>query len=1110
MSWNKLAGGIAHLAVAAALVAPAYAQVTSSGLRGTVTDAAGNPVANANVTITFLPTGQVSTTATGPTGGFFRSGLPVGGEYQVVITAPGFESATLNDLSLRLGQTESVAAILRRSQDELRAEEIVVYGTAAQSVISVNNGVGSVFDTEFIGDFPSPGRDLTNVFLADPFVSTTVVNSGRDTGRVSFAGTDPRLNGFVVDGLAQQNDFGLDAGLFPTLRQPISIDALKAISVTTSEYSVLATGFQGGLVNTVTKSGTNEFKGGLYYYTADEGLRGDTAFGNTTVVNRAFEETEYGAFIGGPILRDRLFFFANYEKFQNSNPLNFDFGATSPQMFNIIRDITRATYNYDPGDKGSTTVEEEAERILAKLDWQVNDNHRLSASYQATEDNILTNTGTFNFPTQYYNLSSDQKVYRLEAFSDWSPTFSTVFRIARKDYIRGQDSIGENSATGVNFGDFRITVSPTDPYFAANNLNGQQLLGTANREFRLGPDEFRHGNAFEDERTQYYGEGTLDLDAHTIVFGAMLEDYKLANLFNPASRGVYSFNSLGNLAGRVASVRYSNAPSNNVLDGTTAWGYNKISLFAQDTWQATDKLELTLGARVEYYDQDDRPDARPAIPVSGVPLSFEQLYGFSPGESLDGKSTIQPRVGFNYDVNDRVQVSGGFGLFAGSDPQVWISNNFQKTFVSTTSNQTGFNGRDVPQALRTVVAAGPSATAVVNLAVLDPDYEIPSVWRTSLRGDFNFDLSQYGAFLGDDWRVSLSALYGRVNKSNLWTNETYTRSDLQRFVGVAPDGRPIYPQLSRVLDGVGTQPDVIMLTNGSEGENLSLALQLSKAWDHFGFDFAYTNTKAEDQVGYGSSTAISSFRGITDFDRLNPELRPSDNEIEHKFSLNFNAKAKFIADLESRIDVFAIVQSGAPYSIGFGTGSTDSFGRANGGAGFGGADVLYVPRLNSTGTGFADSRVTFASAAVETQLLNFLRNNDLLGYQGTYIPRNDLNAPWTRRWDLRVQQELPGGFGAFGGNNRIKLVADVENFLNLINDEWGARRIGPANGEFGAVNTDIVLAGTTTPITRTGANPCVTAAACQYRYTQVASGSPLRDDLTNSVWRARIGIRYEF
>jgi hypothetical protein len=734
-------------------------------------------------------------------------------------------------------------------------------------------------------------------------------------------------------------------------------------------------------------------------------------------------------------------------------------------------------------------------------------------SYQATEDNILTNTGTFNFPTQYYNLSSDQKVYRLEAFSDWSDNFSTIFRIARKEYIRGQDSLGESSAAGVGFGDFRITVSPTDPFFAANNLNGTALIGTASREFRFGPDEFRHANAFEDERTQYYGQGTLTLDNHTITAGGMFEDYELFNLFNPASRGVYSFTSLQNLQNRVASVRYSNLPSNNAVEGATAWGYKRYTAFLEDVWQLTPKLELNAGIRMEYYDQDDRPPARPDLNVAGQRVPFQQVYGYSPTESLDGKSIFQPRLGFNYEVNDRVNVSGGIGLFSGSDPQVWISNNFQQSFVSATQNQTGFNGRDVPQALRDLVAAGPSPTAVINLAVLDPDYEIPSVWRASLRGDFNFNLGEYAKFLGDDWRVSLSALYGKVNKSNIWTNDAYDpniRADIRPFVGIAPDGRPIYPTLSSNLAGLGTQADVIKLTNGSSGDNLSLAVQVGKEWDVFGFNFAYTNTKAEDQVGYGSSTAISSFRGITDFDRLNPITAPSDNEIEHKFSLNLNAKAKFIGDLETRMDVFGIAQSGAPYSIGFGTNSGVIFGRPNGGAGFGGSDVLYVPQLNTAGTGFADPRVTFASATVEAQMLAFLQNNNLLGYAGKVINRNELNAPWTRRFDMRFQQELPGGFGQFGGDNRIKLVADVENVLNLLNDEWGQRRIGPANGEFGAVNADIVLAGTTTPITRTGVNPCVTATSCQYRITQVSNASPIRQDLGNSVYRIRVGIRYEF
>ena len=327
--FKKLAYGASVAAlVALAPVAAVHAQSTTAQLRGSVVDASGQPVSGATVTILHVPTGSVSVATTSDNGSYFESGLRPGGPYTVTISAPGRDGERAEGLRLNTGQVNTFNAALGAAGT---SDVITVVGTTIQRQLGLNSGVGSVFNAEDLAGQPSIQRDVISSLLSDPFVTTTTFSGrGRSNGVISVAGQAPRFNGFVIDGLAQGNDFGLDQGLFPTLRQPISIDWIEEASVQASDYSVLSGGFTGGLVNVVTKSGSNEFDGGAYYYYRDDSMVGTSAF-DTTVNQDAFEEDEWGIYASGPIIEDRLFFFAGYEEVSNTRPLNFDFGTADPR-----------------------------------------------------------------------------------------------------------------------------------------------------------------------------------------------------------------------------------------------------------------------------------------------------------------------------------------------------------------------------------------------------------------------------------------------------------------------------------------------------------------------------------------------------------------------------------------------------------------------------------------------------------------------------------------------------------------------------------------------------------------------------------------------------------
>jgi len=1144
--FKKFALGASAAALAAlAPVAAVHAQQTTASLRGTISDASGNPVSGATVTIVDTRTNSASQAVTSAGGTFFESGLRPGGPYTVTVSAPGFDAQVTEGLFMRVGNPETFSTVLGAAATDV----IVVRGTAVQSTLGLNAGVGTVFDSADLASQPSINRDIISSLLADPLVISNEL-SGRDrnNGVISIAGQPPRFNGFVIDGLAQQNDFGLDQGIFPTLRQPVSIEWIEETSVQAADYSVLSGGFTGGLVNVVTKSGSNEIDGGAYFYYRDESLSGDSAFGEDVNISD-FTEEEYGAFVSGPIIQDKLFFFAGYEEFEATAPQNFNFRDVDPAIFEIIRQEVIDTYGYDPQSKTDTSVDELAERWRLRLDWNITDNHALAVSYTRSEDSLLTNVGTFDFPSTYYILSSEQDVYNAELNSDWTDNFSTTFRISRKEYVRGQDSLGEDSAAGVSFGAFILEdIEADDPYFAANGLDGAALIGDDERTFELGPDVFRHQNAFEDERTTFYGQADWVLGDHTITFGGQYDQYDLVNTFGQFSRGEFIFNSLEDLANQEPlTVNYINATTNDSNDTTAAWGYEQITLFAQDNWQATQKLNLNFGLRWDYYIQDDVPPTPLSVIDVADPTQltdFQSVYGVSGVDNLDGLDLVQPRFGFTYDASDRLTLSGGVGIYSGGSPQVWASNNFTPATISSffqVFGLSGVTGSEVPQELQDIIAAGvtpafnpdgsefENGNGLQNIDVFSPDFEVPNVLRASLRADYNLNLDRWG--LGDNYQLSASILYGKQRETIIWRNLAFDRPEIEALTFTSPDGlRPVYPDLQRIPTEFGRigVPDAFQVETQEGGDSIALAFQVAKQYDNgFGFNASYTYQDVEDLLEYTSSRAVSAYRGIIGPDRQNVEVGRSTQDIEHSFRVTLNYERDFFRDLTSQVQVFGRISSGVPFSYGYDVDSSSrgraTFGHMNGGSPRDGADVLYIPLEN-------DPAVVFASPEDETAFNDLIAARGLEGFRGQLVPRNIDDSPWNQRWDLRFQQELPGIPGAdrYFGDNRFKFVVDIENFLNLLNNDWGT--VYSRTGSFGRAdvvalgfaetdgNGDVLRDGDGDPIYVSAEDrgiTCQAAGSCALVYDSVFDAEGFDDEFVNpneddSVWRVRLGVRYEF
>jgi len=1107
--FNTWAYGAAAAALLAAAPTAVYAQQTSSSVRGSITDSTGEALSGASVTLIHTPTADVSTVATNDDGAFSVSNLRVGGPYRITVQQDGFEPRILEDVFLQPGSQNPLRIALRT---ESQSDVIVVRGQRLDS-LGLDNGVGSVFSARELASQPSLNRDFSDVLARDPLVSS------EGGGELSIGGLSSKLNSLTVDGIAVQEEFGINSnGIFPSQRPPIDIDAIEAVSVSVADFSVLNSGFQGAQVNVVTKSGSNEFDGVFGYYFTDDSMVGETAF-DSDVSAGDFSEEEISLNIGGPIIQDRLFFFVNYSQFERESPINFNFGDTDPEIFNVISGLSQSVFGYDPGDKSALNSSNETDRLLTKFDWAINDQHRATFTYLNLEETQVGSFGTFDFPSAARTEDLETNQYSGEIFSSWTENFSTVLRVGLKETNFSRTPIGQaGGASGSNFSAIQIRdIAADDPYFAANGLDGAALVGTSPISINLGPDRFDQANAINDELFTLYGQGDYVLGNHTITVGGQWEDYAVENVFVPGSSGVAVVEGLQNFAdGFVNEYFVDLPPSGDVNDAITNLEYQLFSLFVQDSWTVTPSLELTGGIRYERFFQDTLSPERLPVVINGVSTSFQDAYGISGRDNLDGVDIFLPRFGFNYSVNDDLTVRGGFGLYAGGNPQVLLANQFVPlTFRGSVDDIANFNGGQIPQAALDqiqVAAANADGDSVPAFGVLDPNFEIPSQWRFALAAEYNLDLTRFGA--GDDYSVTLQAVRSEANNAVFQQNLLWSglRSDIPQ-TGVAPDGRPIYANIDRL--GIAGAP--ILLTNIDEGFSTQLSAQIAKTYD-FGltFDLAYTWQDAEVVNNLGSSRAVSNFRGQSGPDRQNGVAIPSQFS-EHSFNVFVRYENEFVADLTSSFTLFGRINSGRPFSYGMRSFSHLFGNAADGAFAYGNNDPLYVPVINANGTGFDDPNATFANAGVEVDLLEFIQARGLEEYQGSFVAPGADNGPWTQRWDFSFEQELPGIPGAdrFVGDNNLKLTVDIQNVLNLLNNDWGQRLNGPSFGGETVARVNLVDTATGNTLRGSASEPiCGVDTSCVYDFqfleTDPAGADIISENFSASVWRARIGIRYEF
>jgi Carboxypeptidase regulatory-like domain/TonB dependent receptor len=1106
---------------AIAIVAPtaAYAQETTSSVRGSVTSN-GTPVAGASVTITHEPSGTSQTLTTNDDGSFNANALRVGGPFTVSVTGGGVTNYKVTDIYTIIGQPYALPIELGADSGDV----IVVTASKVQGAGSISQGPALVLTTDDIANVASTSRDIRDLARRDPFARLDDTPTG---GRaVSFAGQNPRFNRFSVDGVPITDSFGLNPDGLPSRRSPIPLDAIGQFQTKVAPYDAREGNFQGGAINIVLRSGGNEFQGTGFYSYSDDGLSGKktkpgpgVATGRITLPN--FKSTNYGLQLSGPIIKDKLFFMIAGERVRANRPIaegpvdnnaGTAISLITQAQVDQIAGIAKSRYNYDVGEVLNGNGDKD-DRIVAKLDANLSETQRASFTYTYTKDAI--NLGQNSFPTgnQSLGLSSNGYVSSnrlhtgvFQLNSEWSDEFSTEVRGFYKDYLRGQNPI-----LGRGFGQFSVCLAPTSDRTNPGSAGAAASISCPANFASLvfGPDISRHSNAL---KTNTWGGSLLARLKRNDHDLKVFFDYAKTDIFNiflQRTLGDYYFDSIADFqAGNAQRLRYQNAvPSLNPDDAAAIFGYSSYTFGVQDDIRLSDTLNIALGARYDVYGSSDNAALNP---------NFVNRFGFTNRASISGRGVFQPRIGFDYTPTKRLSLRGGFGIFAGGSPDVYLSNSFSTTGILTNNidvrqinngtytgglNQangaailTNVNGATInPEADAALLNASLGATATTN--ALDPNFKLPSQWRATLSANYKADLGP----LGDGWNIGADFFYSAVRNQVLFTDLRVVKNGL-----LTPDGRPRYSPVTSFGD---TNFD-ILLGNTKKGRSYVGVAHIDKEWD-FGLKagLSYTYQDIKDQAPATSSTANSNYSNGVFVDANRVAYGISNDQVKHNFKYNLTYEKELFGDNKTTFALFGETRIGHPFSYTFQDTAARStvFGTVLTGTRY----LLYVP------TGVNDPLVSFDSAANAAAFDAFVNSSGLSKFRGKVAPRNAFNSKWFTRLDLHIAQELPGFLTS---KSKITVFADVDNFTNLLNKKWGQIReyVFPYQAASVRVSclTTPVATGTAPGAGQTATNS--TQACAQYRYTPVSTVAgtfvPPSDTIyaSQSLYAIRVGVRFSF
>ena len=1040
------------------------AQITTSSMAGKVTldDANGEDVIGATVVAVHEPSGTRYTAVTNTSGRFSIQGMRTGGPYEVTVSYIGFQSKTLKGITLQLAETYNLSVWLSEDANELA--EVVVSGKASKFAAEKTGAATNINSTQ-IANLPTVNRSITDVTRLSPYGGNGM----------SFAGSDGRNANFTVDGANFNNNFGLSDKL-PGGGNPISIDAIEELQVVISPYDVRQTNFIGGGVNAITKSGTNTFKGSAYIYHQNENLRGD-AVKRQQILNarEKDQKTTYGFTLGGPIIKNKLFFFVNGEMIKIPTVVNrwrgSEDGVSDPDRYisrttnkdlEAVSKYMASKYGYDTGSWTAFPADESNYKLMARLDWNINDKHKVALRYNYTKNNI------WNSP----NATSMDGGTRMVS-SRMSPiSMSFANSMYSMENLVHSWSLDLNSRLTENLSNqFLATISKLDDVRGTNSSEFPfiDITRDGDNYMALGYELFTWNNAVHNTIWNIKDDVTYYMGTHKIMAGVTFEHQMADNQYMRNGSGYYRYNLTDDMyVGGVVdpAALFNSTPEIFCLtygyDGETKPAarvqFNRPGVYAQDEWNVTDKFKLTYGLRIDglFFNNSDllTNNAIKVLDYNGSHIDT----GKWPKNSI----TFSPRLGFTYDVfgDKSLKVRGGTGLFSGRLPLVFFTNmptngglvQYQaqlngKTMVwdgktnapakgyanysgaYTTDDKTGnryidmtqFAGgpmTDVSEMIARLQALGYPTTVspedgTVPSAIngVDPKFKMPQVWKTSLAFDYQIPVNF-------PFTVTVEGIYNKtINAASISDWSIPNVGGFSRFNGI--DSRPIYPA------GFRTGTKAFVLENTSRGYGWSANITLNaQPTEWISLMAAYTHTVSKEVTGMPGSAAESAFTYV-------PTIEGPNNIKLHN--------SQYVTPDRIVADATIHDKSGNHYSFVYEAwrgGYNYSYMMVNDMNSDGyNYDALYIP----TDAQVEKGEFRFVSADDAKRFMDYVHKDDYLkNHQGEYAEAYSLYSPWVHRVDFAYKHDFKVNVGKT--SHALQLTFDIKNVLNLFNSSWGVAK----------------------------------------------------------------------
>ena len=1030
----------------------AFAQVTTSALGGRVVDANGEPVIGAAVVATHTPSGTVYGVVTNEAGRYTINGMRAGGPYSVEFSCLGYQSVIITDLTLQLAETFALDAELK-DDSEMLSEAMVIAATASK------------FSAEKMGSATNiSGRDITSMPTVSRSITDVTRLSPYGGNGMSFAGQDGRTANFTVDGANFNNNFGLNDGL-PGGGSPISIDAIEEMQVVISPYDVRQTNFIGGGVNAITKSGTNTFKGSAYVYHRNENMRGDMAAGKAVSGARDKDRnTTYGFTLGGPIIKNKLFFFVNAE-YANVPTVVNRWRASADGVANPDAYISRTTladlekvsnfvkkeYGYDTGSWTDYPATESNMKLLARIDWNINDAHKLAVRYNYTLNRAWNSTNGSSMDGGVRSGFSRFSQYGMAYANSLYSMDNVVSTVSLDLNSRLSDNLSNQFlATFSKLDDIRGTNSSDMPFVDIRKDDGSAPLPY----IALGYELFTWNNGVHNTHISIKDDLTYYAGNHKITGGVNYEYQMADNSYMRNGTGYYRYNSLEDfMTGAAPEVVCLTYGYDGEANPAARVRFHKAGIYAQDEWNATEDFKLTYGIRLDglFFDNQDVMRNNAIYNLEYV-VDGEKRH-IDTGKWPSAAITASPRVGFSWNVlgDNSLKVRGGTGLFSGRLPLVFFTNmstNSGMVQYQAKLNGTGANGgtlTDMEQfaggllmreeLLAKLIELGypntikpEDGTLPSEISAVDPKFKMPQVWKTSIAVDYNFPTSF-------PFSISAEGIFNKTINGVIIRDWSVKAADgFARLNGA--DNRPLFQDYKQTyMDGgkVKNMPAAYVLENTNRGYGYSATVTMNmRPIESLSLMAAYTHTASKEITGMPGSNASSVLNYIgTIYGPNDPGLHNSQYVTPDRFvaSLTHNDK------------------SGNHYSFIYETwrgGYNYTYMTSNDMNGDGyNYDLIYIPTDEQVEKG----EFRFVSDSDAQRFMDFVHADKYLSKnQGKYAEAYSVYSPWVHRIDFSYKHDFKVKAG--NSTNTLQLSLDIKNILNLFNSNWGVSKyMNPALGE---------------------------------------------------------------